>query len=103
MYTRKTSSELDPKEIIQLMPAAVSRMLPPDTTEDEMFEALDGCGMTVEEIFEEVERRCNPNWKQQAPEDAQHVADAICDILYDNFNRCLLKERALHGKVECWE
>lgn len=85
----------NPKEIIQLTELAVRGKLPPNVTEDDMYEALDKCGMTVGEIFDELDRRA-PNVVRGSvklpsdhPERIKQGAFMIELILYERFGRRL--------------
>jgi len=73
-----------PGEIIQLTELAVRENLPAHATEDDMYAALDRCGMAVEEIFEEIDRLF---MGRDAPVEA--MAFVIRDILFQRYGERL--------------
>lgn len=80
----------NPKEIIQLTELAVRGKLPPNVTEDDMYEALDKCGMTVGEIFDELDRRCPGTFRSSdTVQNVKQGAFYIELILYERFGRRL--------------
>lgn len=80
----------NPKEIIQLTELAVRGKLPSNVTEDDMYAALDKCGMTVEEIFEELDRRRPGTFKGvNTEENVKQGAFFIELILFERFGRRL--------------
>lgn len=70
-------------DTIQLMEDAVQHLLPPYATEDDMYEALDRCGMTEAEIYAEIERRLPGN--RSVPE----LANAIQHLLFESFEEAI--------------
>jgi hypothetical protein len=73
----------DTEEIIQLTELAVRGRLPPYATEDDMYAALDRCGMKVSEIFSLLDLAESAYVRGQA-------ADVIKSMLFKKFDRCLL-------------
>jgi hypothetical protein len=82
------------KELIQLTELAVLNKLPPGVTEEDMYLALDKCGMSVSEIFDEMDRRA-PN----ACADVEHGAFIIELILYERFGRRLREVTAHRSPI----
>lgn len=79
-----------PKEVIQLTELAVRNKLPPGTTEDDMYLALDKCGMTVAEIFDELDRRAPGTFRStDTVENVKQGAFFIELLLYERFGRRL--------------
>jgi hypothetical protein len=77
------------REVIQLTELAVQDRLPPYATDDDMYEALDKCGMTVEEIFDELDRRMQGN-----PMDDATMEHTIRCMLFERFDQRLLSVTA---------
>lgn len=70
------------RELIQLTELAVRDNLPPHATEDDMYAALDRCGMDVDEIFEELDN-------YPAVISPEHMADVIQGMLFQRYNERL--------------
>lgn len=67
-------------DVIQLYEDAVRERLPPYATEDDMYEALELCGMTQGAIFEALDRRGLGN---SSP---TNMAIEIITILFEAFD-----------------
>ena len=74
-------------DTIQLFEDAVQHLLPSYADEDDMYEALNQCGMTQRQIFDAVDRRLSPEQLEGMPEEA--LASIIVDIIYENFAEAL--------------
>jgi len=70
-------------DTIQLYEEAVRERLPPHATEDDMYEALDRCGMTQRQIFDELDRRGLGNTLEI------NMAVEIITILFEAFDEAL--------------
>jgi hypothetical protein len=81
--------QFHPKEIIQLTELAVWERLPPYANEDDMYASLDKCGMTVEEIFEELDRRISSG---QVSDDTMELV--IRSMLFVRFDERLIEVTA---------
>lgn len=83
------------RELIQLTELAVrGRLQQYQANEADMYEALDRCGMSVSEIFDEMDRRA-PN----ACADLQHGAFIIELILFERFDKRLREVTAHRSPV----
>jgi len=88
----------NPKEIIQLTELAVRGKLPSNVTEEDMYLALDKCGMTVEEIFDELDRCCPTTFRgDNTVENVKDGAFFIELILFERFGR-RLREVTAHKR-----
>ena len=74
-------------DTIQLFEAAVQHLLPPYANEDDMYEALDKCGLTQRQIFDELDRRFT--LEEMASMSAFGLANWIQAILFDAFNEAI--------------
>lgn len=70
-------------DIIQLTEDAVFHLLPPYATENDMYEALDRCGLTQRQIFDELDRRPHG---AQSPEE---LSVEIEHILFETFSHAI--------------
>jgi hypothetical protein len=70
-------------DTIQLYEDAVRERLPPHATEDDMYEALDKCGMTQRQIFDELDRRGLGNASET------NMGIEIITILFEAFDEAL--------------
>lgn len=73
-------------DTIQLMEDAVYDRLPLYATEDHMYEALDNCGMTEDEIYAALERKYDGAADQQPVE---VLATDIRELLFSSFDTAL--------------
>jgi hypothetical protein len=76
------------RDSIQLTELAVRDRMPPYANEDDMYLALDKCGMTVGEIFEEVDRHCPGNRSDR------YVSDIVVQLLFARFDQRVLEVTA---------
>lgn len=67
---------------------AVRNRLPPYANEDDMYAALDRCGMSVSEIFDELDRRV-PSGQPDGV-----MVHVIQRMLFERFDQRLLEETA---------
>ncbi len=81
--------------LIQLMEAAVESRLPPYTTEDDMYEALEKSALSEEEIFEVIDSCYSKQQLEIMGE--QSLADVIVNIIFQSFDDAL--EDVLVGKA----
>lgn len=72
------------RETIQLTDLAVRHRLPPYANEDDMYEALERCGMRVDELFAQVDMQLHPESDDQA------VAATMINMLFEAFDSSLL-------------
>lgn len=77
--------------ITQLTDLAVRDRLPAYATDEDMYAALEVCGMTDEQVFDELERRFQGK-ADLLP--AEMLATEIVIILFDQFDSALLTETA---------
>lgn len=77
------ASNEDDSATIQLYEDAVRERLPPHATEDDMYEALDKCGMTQRQIFDELDRRGLGNSSETT------MGIEIITILFEAFDEAL--------------
>ena len=70
-------------DIIQLYEDAVRERLPPHANEDDMYDALDKCGLTQRQIFDELDRRGIGNALEV------NMAIEIVTILFEAFDEAL--------------
>jgi hypothetical protein len=70
-------------DTIQLFEAAVQHLLPPYADEDDMYEALDKCGLTQRQIFDTLDRSFTPEQLELMNETV--LSTVIIDIVYESF------------------
>lgn len=73
-------------DTIQLMEEAVQHLLPAHATEADMYEALDNCALTEQQIYDEMDRRCGAAVAEMSEHE---LAQVVREILFDNFNETL--------------
>lgn len=71
------------RDTIQLFEDAVRERLPAHANEDDMYEALDQCGMTQRQIFDELDRRGLGNASEA------NMGIEIITILFEAFDEAL--------------
>ncbi len=64
----------------------MQHLLPPYATEDDMYEALDNCAMTENEIYAAIDRRYGASAAKMSEQEMAHV---IREILFDAFTTAL--------------
>lgn len=74
-------------DTIQLMEDAVQHLLPDYATEDDMYEALDNCAMTEQEVYAAIDRRFTPADQEKLTE--EQLALVVREILFDAFASAL--------------
>lgn len=77
----------DDHDTIQLFEPAVQHLMPPYADEDDMYEALNKCGLTQRQIFDTLDRSFTPEQLELMNETV--LAAVVTDILYESFTEAI--------------
>jgi len=74
-------------DTIQLFEPAVQHLMPPYANENDMYEALNLCGLTQRQIFDTLDRSFTTEQLEMMNETV--LSALIVDILYDSFSEAI--------------
>lgn len=85
-------------DTIQLFEPAVRHLLPPYADEDDMYEALNKCGLTQRQIFDTLERSFTSEQLELMNETV--LSTVIIDIIYESFSEAIADVTAHKAPIQ---